>query len=483
MAYVPGFKYDIFISYPRENNRADPEGVQWVRELDRYLKVAIANQIPSKDQPEIFFDDHDFESGQHVAKLLDHARDAAIFLAVVSPPYVAPGKFTLKELEAFCGSRDAREQIIVSVYFLPIRAQDEPAELHGPKKFEFFWANENNVPVPLTPRTDPKSYTSKLYTLANHIINRLDEMRRKRIPPADVQAPAGAGAGMAVLLGQVTDDLVDTREELKEFIEKLGAVVLPPEDYPAWGPQFTAAFGAQLAKADLVVQLLSKVRSQKGDGDQFSCAQFQHQATTDAQKPVLQWREPSDISKVQHYDRPILEMASAMTLEQFKVAVRKKLEELTPPPEPAAALPAVDEAESGHAPFIYITAHPEDLDRALKLKGIADSLGAARIMEDQNKLKDFIEQVPFAEAVVFLYGDAPRKFVDDWLAKYLKLKTTQFKTHPQLEAVYYAPPPKSETQRQLRTGWKGLRAFGSQDAFTPEDMRKIFVELRGGPAR
>jgi hypothetical protein len=475
MGYVAGFKYDVFVSYPRENNQTDPEGVQWVRELTRYLGVAINNKVPSKDQPNIFFDDHDFEGGQLVQSLLDSACQAAIFLAIVSPPYVAPGKFTLKELDAFCRSRPIEHQIIVSLYFLPISDADEPPELRGPKKFDFYWKNENDVAVPLSSRTDGKAYISKLYTVADHIINRLDEIRRRQNPP-----PEAAANSPTLLLGHVTDDLVDARDELKEYANALGASALSAEDLPAFGAAFKNQFIAELERSDLFIQLLSKVRSQQSaEGHNGSCAQFQYNAAVNANKPTILWREPSDISKVQHYDRQLLELASAMSLEQLKTAIKKKLDEFSR----AAKQLAEDATAPRPDPYIYITAHREDLARALELKEVADGLGAARIMEDDRKLQDFIEQVPYAEAIVFLYGEAPRKFVDDWLAKYLKLKATQFKSHPQLEGVYFAPPPKNETERRLRTGWRGLRAFGSQDAFSAEDMRRIFAELRNGVVR
>jgi hypothetical protein len=478
MGYVPGFKYDIFLSYPRESNQTAPEGIQWVRELNRYLAMAINQKLPSKHQPNIYFDDHDFEGGQRVESLLENVRQAAILLAIVSPPYVAPGKFTLKELAAFCDSRPVEDQIIVSLYFLPVNHGDEPPQLRGPKKFDFYWKNENDVAIPLSPRAE--AYTSKLYTIADHIKNRLDELRRKRAPIEDATR-SSVLSGTTILLGQVTDDLLDARDELTEYIKGLGASpVTCEEESLAFSATFKSEFVDDLGRSDLFIQLLSKVRSKpSADEHDVSCAQFQYNAAVEANKPTILWREPSDISKVQHSDRQLLELASAMSLEQLKVAIKKRLDEFNR----ASKQLAKDTIAARSDPYIYITAHREDLDRALELKEVADSLGAARIMEDERKLQDFVEQVPHAEAIVFLYGEAPRKFVDDWLAKYLKLKATQFKSHPQLEGVYFAPPPKNQSERKLRTGWRGLRAFGSQEAFSAEDMRRIFAELRNGVVR
>lgn len=472
MAYIPGYKYDVFISYPRESNRADPQGTQWVREFHRCLETAINQRIPSNEHPAIYFDDHDFEGGQHSDSLIDAARNSALFLAIVSPPYVAPGKFTLRELRAFCDAHQNRSQVIVSVYFLPIDDALRPPELENPRRIEFYLTNESNVPVPLTSRGD--EYISKVHTVAHHIKNRLDELRRGS-SSSTVTEPIGPLTGKTVLLSKVMDDLVDTRDEVRVHLERLGAAVLPEGEFPPWGPDFVREFKAQLPRADLFVQLLSKVRSDKRDDETLSCAQFQHRTALEVGKDIMQWRDPSDISKVQHYDKALLEGAAAMGLEQFKNAVRKKLEQ-QPSPAPVPI-------ERGVDPFIYITAADEDLSRAFELKEIADTLGAAKIMEDEDKLKDFRKQVADAEAVVFLYGDAPRKFVDDWLATYLKWRTKQVKKSPQMEVVYYAPPPKSGSTQKLRTGWKGLREYGSQDTFSAEDIYKIFAELRRGSAR
>ena len=480
MGYVPGFKNDVFVSYPRENNRADPGGGQWVREFCRCLETALNQRIPSTDHPTIFFDDHDFQGGHHSDILLEEARRSALLLAVVSPPYVAAGKFTLRELNAFCESRPVDDRIILSVYFLPIENEDRPPELQGPKRYEFYWMNESNVPVPLTSRADHvDEYFSKVHTVAQHLKNRLDEMRRRHGAGVNGGERTGPFALKTVLLGRVTDDLVDTSDEIREYIEKLGANVLPKTEHRPWRADFKEDFEVLLAKCDLFVQLLSKVRSEKRDEDHVSCAEYQITAAIRADKQCMKWRHPSDISRVHHYDRPILESASAMGLEQFKIAIRKKLERLIEP-QFGNINPTASAIARGDNPFIYITADKADLNRALELKAVANTVGAVKIMDDENRLKDFKEQIEEAEAVVFLYGDAPRKFVDDWLAKYLKLKMTRLRKAPRVEVVYYAPPPKTETERKLRTGWRGLRELGSQESFTPEDIREIFAELRNG---
>ena len=104
-------------------------------------------------------------------------------------------------------------------------------------------------------------------------------------------------------------------------------------------------------------------------------------------------------------------------------------------------------------------------------------------MEENDKLNDFKQQVPDAEAVIFLYGNAPREFIDSWLDTYRRLKSTeQPKKTARMEVVYYAPPPKT-VDRKLRNGWNGLREFGSQENFTTEAMKDLLFALRRGIER
>lgn len=471
MVYVPGVTYDIFVSYPRENNVVDPRGVRWVSDFCNHLQAVLNQRISSVDKPEIFFDERNYESGQELESLLQKARESAVILAIVSPAFVARGKFTLKELSAYCDAHAKDERVVITVYYLSIENEYRTPELQAPHRREFFRKNESGVEIPLASGDD--DYMSRIHTVAQQIKNRLDELRDKRGQVVQ-DIKQGPILGKTVLLTQVTDDLLDTAEEVRGYIEKLGATVLPQAEYPVWGPEFVDSFKSNLKDADLVVQLLSRVRSQKRDGEGFSCAQFQYSTARDWGKELMLWRDPSDISKVQHYDKGILESASAMGLEEFKASIWKKLETMSR----SKSTPAESGGAAKSEPFIYIATDEGDLARAFELKKVVEQHGAARIMEENDKLNDFKQQVPDAEAVIFLYGNAPREFIDSWLDTYRRLKSTeQPRKTARMEAVYYAPPPKT-VERQLRNGWSGLREFGSQENFTTEAMQDFLSALR-----
>jgi hypothetical protein len=482
MAYVPGFEHDIFISYPRETDRADPQGVQWVREFHRYLETALNQRIPSRDKPDIFIDNRDFEAGTHSNMMIEAARRSALFLAVVSPSYVAPGKFTLDELAAFCaGGGDSR---VVAVYVLPVDDDLHPPGLMGPCREDFHWFNERHVAIPLSSQFRAGEYNSKVQTVAEHVKNRLDELRRRAGATASERKRGGVFAGKTVLLAPGEKLVRDEWQTVRNYLNEFGVGLLPERDYPPDEADLARAFADDLARADLFVQLLSPRDEliQWSEG-RPSRARLAAAAVNSGARPVpvLQWLDPAiDAERLKkiHWDAELFEGPDVLRvgLQEFQREIKRRLESLSRPPEP--------KPEKNANPFVYIAADEQDLDHALKLQGAMSRLGAvSRIMEDENKLRDFRKQIKLADVVVFLYGAAPRRFVDDWLATYVKIKMGEARRNVRVEAVYYTPPPKSAAKDKLRTSWDGLCELGSQDAFLPEDIEKVFSELRRGGDR
>jgi hypothetical protein len=80
--------------------------------------------------------------------------------------------------------------------------------------------------------------------------------------------------------------------------------------------------------------------------------------------------------------------------------------------------------------------------------------------------------------VVFLYGEGKREFLDGWLSTYAKLRANGETKPPHVEALYRAPPPKSDIKRKLRAPMGSFLRLGSEEAFTLEGMQAIFEELQ-----
>src|SRR6202023_1641586 len=112
MAYVPGVKNDVFISYAHIDNEAPPGSEGWVRSFVSHLQHEIKLRIGLRSDQEltIFFDERSVRSGDHLDMLKDNARQSAAFVAIVSPTYVVRD-WPQEELEAFSKTPNALGRI------------------------------------------------------------------------------------------------------------------------------------------------------------------------------------------------------------------------------------------------------------------------------------------------------------------------------------------------------------------------------------
>src|SRR5262249_28844594 len=294
MAYVPGFQNDIFISYAHADDAEDPQGVRWVTDFQLYFKREISRHL-SGFEPAVFFAPLDLHPNQVIKAVLANARESALFLPVISPSYVER-VWTNQELEAFSETVPETDRIFAVELQPPIR--DYPRQLRDLKRTKFWRKDEKEGSAPrrFTPKYDPESYQDRLDDVAYQMAKQLREMN----PGSKLEGKLSSSlAGKKVLLTEVTDDLQRIRRQVREHLEQYKIDVLPNRDYPEPGVEFIKQFDADLAKADLFVQLLSEVRSIKsecfkesGDAEPKSQGLYQYEAAKRRGISILQWRSP-----------------------------------------------------------------------------------------------------------------------------------------------------------------------------------------------
>jgi hypothetical protein len=174
-------------------------------------------------------------------------------------------------------------------------------------------------------------------------------------------------------------------------------------------------------------------------------------------------------------DRGFCEGAQTGLLEDFKVEIRSKLAKIKaaeeappPPPQPLS-----------EQPYIYITADTPDRRLAQELQRTARELRAGTVAvimneDETQRREDFESNLMVASGVVFLHGNATRRFVELWLNEFVK-KTRLLKLHPKIAALYQAPPEKTEDE--LPSPPIKLPILGSQKEFTIAGIEKIYAEL------
>jgi hypothetical protein len=77
MAYIPGCKYDVFISYAHFDNEADTQDIRWVSRFQTDLKKALRQRLGM--DPDVFFDSRDLQAHHELDGLVAEVSASAVF--------------------------------------------------------------------------------------------------------------------------------------------------------------------------------------------------------------------------------------------------------------------------------------------------------------------------------------------------------------------------------------------------------------------
>jgi hypothetical protein len=476
MAYVPGFKHDIFISYAHADDAADPQGVRWVSDFQVYFRRAIKQHLAGFD-PDVFFDALDLHPNHAIKAVLANARQSALFLPVISPSYVER-PWTNDELRAFSEAVADTDRIFAIELLPPIR--DYPVQLRDLKRKEFWRKDEKqgSAPRKFTPKYESKAYTDLLDDVAYLMAKQLREMNPGTKPEGE---PSPSFSGKKVLLAEVTDDLQRIRRQVREYLEQYKINVLPNRDYPEVGPEFIKAFNADLAKADLFVQLLSEVRSIKSacfqdgaDAEPKSQGLYQYDAAKCRGIPILQWRSPDvDPSTVTHWDGCLLAGPDvlSMGLQEFMKEIKKALDCRTP----------TTSKKQQKGDFLFINADCSDkkiTDELLKaFEDSPDCIAMEPLFEGSADqiLEDLEANLRQCSALLLVYGNSAPPWVRAQLRRYSKLE--KFRDEPPRSKIILLGPPAPKSESDLGSAG-GFKKIDCQNGITAEQLARILAESR-----
>jgi hypothetical protein len=495
MAFVPGFEHDVFISYAHFDNEPDAQEIRWVSRFQADLKTALRQRVGI--EPNVFFDTRNLQAHHDLEMLTDNVCQSAVFLAILSPSYVKRD-WTIKELETFEKATSGRNRI-VTVELLPVKEGDVHPLFLRLKRAQFWWKDEReeDIPLKLTPRSNPDKYDRRLQTLAHQMEELLREVSddqskkvqataaaRPAAPASDVKGPL---SGKTILLAQATMDLYDDRDQVLAYLKQYGATALPEGDYLQGGKEFAEAVKADLAHADMFVQLLGPYRSnrppdlkEEGSDEPKSYARFQYDAAKARGIPILQWRRPDiDPTTITHWDKGLLDGPEvlAMGLQEFMKEIKKTIERNAAAAEKAAEK-AVAPAKATE--FLFINADSSDKELADQLlKAFEDKqdwMAASPLFEGsaEDITKDLDANLVECGALMLVYGKADAPWVRAQLRRYSKLERLR-DAPPRVKTILFAPPaPKPDISVS-----GGFSKIDFQNGLTADNVDKIVAELRG----
>lgn len=453
MAYVPGFEWDVFVSFANNDNDAvDPED-KWVNRFVQDMKIGLRNWIGNADDLKVFFEEDSIGANTELPKLLQYARQSAIFVAVVSPSFLKRG-WPLHEVDAFRSAGSTSDRLFVVECRPAGEYAQFPKNLRDVSAAPFFVQDRGaRAPRPLSPWQDARDWANRMSELTKdmgEVLQRLNssgagaQLRQRLLPQKDAAVSSQA---RTILLAQTTDDLAEEYEDVRRYLTQAGHTVLPHHGlFPQGGAEFKEAFKYDLGRSSIYVQLLGAARSRRDPALPEGYARFQF-ATVQSEmliRPELKrlcWRPIYlDLTQVNHEDSEILqhEAVVAMTLESFKREVLATIERQASL-ESGNALP-------GKSLTIYINAAPDDREIAAAVSDECARQGFTTVMQasETSALELFREvkrSFGVCNAYFLIYGKADSLWAIRQGASFSKISAQYPESElPRMIAIIDGPP-------------------------------------------
>lgn len=501
MAYVPGFEHDIFISYAHVDNAPlEEEQDGWVTKLHASLMTLIPQKIGRAEDFSIWRD-LKLDGNDEFAETLNSAfRRSALMLTILTPSYLA-SKWCSKELGGFSsqphpmfGPRVGDKNRVFKVMPSPhVPTNEHPDSLQGSMGYQFYAINQMKGTEERFRRTaqqDPdQRYWQKLDDLARDIADLLKKMRQTATGEALAHV-RDESTGPIVYLAEVTDDLIDQRDEVKRALEQHNVKVLPEVELLQSSLASVAAAREAIGRAQLSVHLLGRYYGRRPAGEERSFIHLQYLAAlTESERrplPRLSWlTKDFDLANADERQREFLTSVEndlgaggeflKMGMEELKDTIMSKV---TPPP--ASSL----EEDS----FFYISCTPADSERARRILSCLRSENCQGIVSpaegaDESVLrKHHRANLRRCDVFMILYGRAPEIWVQDRAMEAWDVAKRR-KKKPMKMYVYDWPPP---LKNEVGIALQNLERWESGEEFTCEEVKKVLRKMNvapKGPAR
>jgi hypothetical protein len=466
MTYVPGFEWDIFISYPMEAEA-------WTKRFKQDL--VDGTELPAAIGSRIYFARQDWTLGSTSEDMLEAARNSALFVAVLTRDSLGQERkrFLRQEMDAFQKTGPVKGRFcplplypVESSQLKVAMPTDNPGAFWN-SNISFFY-EEDGTPYWLQPDSEPKSgeYRKRVQKVAHQLRELLDNLKASTSEEARINEH-GPFSGKTVFLAPRDRESIILEQDwqsIKKLLVDDGAKVLPD-------PLTSDSEEAAIGRSDLFVQLFTASDPLDNARRQLKSAKI----VKESGRPitVLQWRKKLKAESVEGLppeEREFCQSPDVQTglLEEFKIAIREELSKPPPPPPPP------DDGK----PYLYIAADTLDLQLAGELQEAARKSTVADVMtrDETQRLKDFEDGVTHASGVVFLIGNAEVSFVEAWLKVFIrnaalaKLRS-KFKNRTWL---YRAPPP--DKPKKVNSPIE-LRVEGSETEFALDGIERICAEL------
>ena len=436
MAYVPNFKWDIFISYAHRDRDNVPEG--WISKLKSKLESAVDEGIDSSLK--IFFDQQTLPANMKVLEIDAEVRDSAVLVVFASPNWIR-SKSCQNEVNAMLAEPNGHGRIFVIEMKPPAgEVRYSPAIEQLIRVEVYRKVGDIGAPVVLRPEDD--LFEARLFKIGGEIRNKLIEMRSARVAGRSSAEPRvsrhdAAGKG-TVILASCAGEVARAKRDLADYVAAQGHRIeslnaSPGDDLGA----HKKTVEAKLAAATVFVQLLGP-EDYCCDKTGTSINQLEIAAAREQGVRIMLWRpnwlDPHGIDDDAH--RALVQSA------QNGPAVPELANSILEALAAALATPSAVAGQSNEPHFVLVSSAPEDSDLAGELVGALNEPGVYACNDNAFAPDKAREVWASCDAIAYLQAQSdPLTMFARLQAIHKERATAQVDRALLGQAAVYGPPP------------------------------------------
>jgi hypothetical protein len=492
MAIVPGFDYDLFVSYAHADDDVTDGQVGWVTQFVRHLESALRQRLGGADALKIFFDSRATGANYHLPELLLAVRRSALFLAVGSPSYAARS-WPHQELESFVQQMPDLSRLFI-IECLPLsEGEHYPHPLDDHIRLEFWKASgRRQIPMAISPTSDALEFGTLVHSLASDIKERLLKVRysapgqqqsdsgrqdeRTRFAAPSSLSGSQSDKKKTILLAQPTDDVEDEADQVRRYLSQYAdeILILPRGGYAQGGEAFMSAVQQDLAQTDLFVQLLGRRIGRISPDLPQGYTRFQLNAAKAAGVEIMQWRHPdfdtSAISDPVYRDILTAETVVASGLEAFKSQTLNWARKRRQEPRKTSL--------NTRSATVFINADDKDMmiareiERECLRQAFTTFLPMTASSSEANR-KDLAENLTDCDVLLFIYGDTTQDWIRSQLRFFGKVKPKR-DADPKLLAICSGPPAQKP---DIGVTFPKAHFINCPDGWNMAEIRTLLEEL------
>lgn len=505
MPCVPGFEYDIFISYAHIDNIAYPgQTAGWIEHFYKNLNLMLAKRFGRMDSVKIWWDNNKLDGNVVFDQSIEEGiQKSAIMICLNSPGYIASA-YCKQELSAFykkaqsekTGLNVADRSRIINVVLNNIPHTEWLPELSGTTGFHFY-NKKDQADFGVTVNSESNEFRNLMESLRDPIYNLLTDFSKEQDAdklPEKVNLDADQDV-FTIYLGEVSDTLRTPRKRIINELKKKGFSVLAGVPPPDEAEAHEKATLDALRDVHLSIHLLDEYPGREVVGTVEICyPQKQVELALQTNKSKMIW-VPAEMDfsivedeRYKHFLQEIeTRKASSIEYEFVRGSKSTVAKEIIDFAEQLKSMALPKKANQGIVSVLLDT-HFNDQLYALDLCKVLIENQIQPFLNPQeddprkniNLLGERISQV---RKLIFLYGSVSKEWVIERISAALQLIINN--NYPIDDFfIYLAPPHKETNEISIKQKFLKVNVINSSNAqvFDKNILQQFITDLKTSAA-